>query len=381
MIGKAKAKKNTLKESYEIYFFFPFYHTGGAEKVHAQIAQAFRGRKAIIIFTRKSHNEGFRQAFSQSGHTVLDISAYTDDKLKYWNNLIWRGLVAQHINNQAKKPVVFNGQCNFAYKCSPWIRKDVTQLELIHSFNSFSQIRIPFLPFYDKTVMISQKAISDHREQYKRIGVPETMISRIRHIRNGIPIPTDAEPKVFSGKKLDVLYAGRGTPEKRVHIVARIALQCKFEKLPVEFSFLGEVRPFLDEALAGAGRFLGNISDQDEVDKIFRRSDILVITSSEEGFPMVAMEAMSRGCIILATPVGDLPAHIHPGRQGFIFSDSEDEDKIIQDAVTFLKRLLSDRALSHIISTNNIAYAREHFGLPTFEEAYRQLIDSANNRN
>lgn len=381
VLGTAKAKKAPLKESYEIYFFFPFYHTGGAEKVHAQIAQAFRGRKVIIIFTRKSHNEGFRELFTASGQTVLDISAYSDNKRRYWDNLVWRGLVAQHINNQADKPVVFNGQCNFGYKVSPWINKDIRQLELIHSFNSFSQIRIPFLPFYHKTVMISQKAISDHREQYKRLGIPEYMAQRILYIRNGIPIPNDVVPKVFSGMKLTVLYAGRGTPEKRVHLVARIALACRAEKLPVEFTFLGDVRPYLDDNLAEAGKFLGNISEQEKVDSIYRQSDILIITSSEEGFPMVVMEAMARGCIILATPVGDLPAHVHQNRQGFLFSSITDEEKIITEAVVFLKKLLSDRALGNIISTDNIAYAREHFGLHTFEDAYRSLIDSAKNRN
>ena len=154
------------------------------------------------------------------------------------------------------------------------------------------------------------------------------MAQRILYIRNGIQIPIDVTPKVFSGKKLTVLYAGRGTPEKRVHLVARIALLCKLEKLPIDFTFLGDVRPYLDNSLAEAGNFVGNISDQEKVESIYRQSDILIITSSEEGFPMVVMEAMARGCIILATPVGDLPAHIHQSRQGFLFSTVTDEEKI-----------------------------------------------------
>ena len=75
----------------------------------------------------------------------------------------------------------------------------------------------------------------------------------------------------------------------------------------------------LDEKLTDTGKFLGNISEQEEVNSIYRQSDVLIITSSEEGFPMVVMEAMAIGCIILATPVGDLPAHIHNEQQGFPF--------------------------------------------------------------
>lgn len=379
LLGTAKAKKTPLKESYDIFFFFPFYHTGGAEKVHAQIAYAFRGKKAIIIFTRKSHNEGFRQLFIDSGHKVLDISSYTDDKSKYWNNLIWRGLVSEHINNQSVKPVVFNGQCNFAYKCSPWIKRDIPQLELIHSFNSFSQIRIPFLPFYRKTVMISQKAISDHRKQYQRIGVPEFYGNKIQYIRNGIPLPEDPAPKVFPGKKLNVLYAGRGTPEKRVYLVARIAQQCRAEKLPIDFSYLGDVKPFLEEKLTDTGTFLGNISNSEEVNNIYRNADVLIITSSEEGFPMVVMEAMSFGCIILATPVGDLPVHLQNEQEEFLFSSVDDEEKIISEAIEYGQKLLNNPSLCIKISVDNMVYAREHFGLSKFEEAYQQLVNSVKN--
>lgn len=379
LLGTAKAKKTPLKEAYDIFFFFPFYHTGGAEKVHAQIAYAFSGKKAIIIFTRKSHNEGFRQLFIDSGHKVLDISSYTDDKSKYWNNLVWRGLVSEHINNQLVKPVVFNGQCNFAYKCSPWIKKDIPQLELIHSFNSFSQIRIPFLPFYRKTVMISQKAISDHRKQYQRIGVPEFYDSKIQYIRNGIPLPENPAPKVFPGLKLKVLYAGRGTPEKRVYLVARIAQQCRAKKLPIDFSYLGDVKPFLEEKLTDTGIFLGNISNTEEVNNVYRNADILIITSSEEGFPMVVMEAMSFGCIILATPVGDLPVHIQNEQEGFLFSTVEDEEKIVSEAIDYVEKLLINPSLCIKISADNMVYAREHFGLSKFEEAYRQLVNSVKN--
>jgi len=379
IIGTAKAKQTPLKEEYEIYFFFPFYHTGGAEKVHAQIAEAFRGKKAIIIFTRKSHNNGFRQLFINSGHTVLDISPYTDDKRKYWNNLVWRGLVSEHINNQSVNPVVFNGQCNFAYKCSPWIKRNIPQLELIHSYNSFSQIRIPFLPFYRKTIMISQKAMHDHKQQYQRIGIPEDFYQKIQYIPNGIALPEALAPKVFPSKKLTVLYAGRGTPEKRVYLVARIAKQCLLENLPIEFSYMGEVKPFLDAALTDTGTFFGNISNQEDVNNIYKNADVLIITSSEEGFPMVVMEAMSFGSIILATPVGDLPVHIQHEKRGFLFSTVLDEEKIITEGIVYLKKLLLNPALCDKISSENIVYAREHFGLRTFEEAYRQLVDSEKN--
>jgi glycosyltransferase involved in cell wall biosynthesis len=379
LLGRRKARKLPLLKNYDFYFFFPFFHTGGAEKVHAQIAMAFRGKKALIIFTRRSHDEGFRALFSASGHDVIDISAYTDKKSAYWNNLIWRGVVSGHINSQPTKPVVFNGQCNFAYKCAPWIDKEVCQYELIHSFNSFSRIRIPFITCYKLTVMISRKAMDDHREQYSRLGMPDDMHARMRYIRNGIPIPTDALPRHTSSRKLNILYAGRGTREKRVHIVARIAEQCRAEKLPVDFTFMGDVSEGLREYPALQARMLGNITDPQGIARIYDETDVLILTSSEEGFPMVVMEAMARGCIIIATPVGDLPAHIRQGEEGFLLSSVQHEDTIVIEAVIMIRKLLGNPLLCHRISAHNISYAQDHFSLRTFEESYRKLLTPETN--
>jgi L-malate glycosyltransferase len=376
LLGRARADKYPLEESYEVFFFFPFFHTGGAEKVHAQIAQVFRQQKCLIIFTRKSHDQTFLPLFQASGHRILDISAYTDNKKTYWKNLIWRGVVSTHINRQKNPTIVFNGQCNFAYKCAPWIKAKTPQLELIHSFNSFSWIRIPFLPFIRQSIMISRKAIKDHEQQYAQLGIPGTYLSRIRLIMNGIPLPADAAPKEFAGNGLNVLYAGRATPEKRVHLVAEAALQAAGQELPLRFYFMGEVRDELPEKYHSVGHFYGNMGDPDQISAIYAQAHLLVITSSEEGFPMVVMEAMAMGCIILATPVGDLPHHIRDGVNGFIFSTSANEEVIIEEMLEMLQRLSNDSTTCRQISENNRTYAAEHFGWPNFAASYQQLFQT-----
>jgi len=91
---------------------------------------------------------------------------------------------------------------------------------------------------------------------------------------------------------------------------------------------------------------------------------------------MVVMEAMARGCIILATPVGDIPVHIRPGINGLVFTQVNDKKQIINEGVKFISKLLSDPALCAAISANNIKYAREHFGLAIFEKNYQELFDN-----
>ena len=376
--GRWRASRAPGEPAYDIWFLFPFFHTGGAEKVHAQLAQAFAGRKAIILFTRHSQDQRFRAEFEKTGHRVMDISAYTDQKQRYWNNLVMRGRISHLINSQQKRPVVINGQCNFAYKLSRWVRKDIPQVELIHSLNSFSYIRIPFLPFYCASVMISKNRIADHLALYERYGIPSPYAERIIHIGNGVPMPADPVTRNTRPDELHVLYAGRGTVEKRVHLVDAILRKARSNGQPVKGIFMGDVDAGLKVPKDPADEYLGNLSDPEKIEDAYQRADILIITSSEEGFPMVVMEAMGHGCAIIATPVGDIPLHVKPGVNGWLFTRTENEEEIISEGADYLEEACRHRVGTERMGHGNIAYARAQFGLGMFEERWRALLDHIN---
>jgi glycosyltransferase involved in cell wall biosynthesis len=373
LFGRMIAGLRPLKKEYEIFFFFPFYHTGGAEKVHAMIAQAVGNKNCLIYFTRKSGDKNFLKDFIDSGCDIVDISQYTDNKLLYFFNLIFRGIVSGYVNAQKQRAIVFNGQCNFGYKLSRWVNKAIPQVELIHSFNTFSWIRIPFLPFISKTIMISQVRIGDHLRQYSDLGIPDFYKSKIQFILNGIPLPLASIPKDFSGA-LTVLYVGRGTEEKRVYLIAKIAEQSAIKKLPVNFVFMGDVASAIPSELRRYCTFLGHKSDNEEIDKLYQQSHIVIITSYTEGFPMVIEEGMARSCAVIATPVGDISIHIKNKENGFLFSVVTDEKQIIEEAIQYLTLLANDRQLLKNIGANNKQYAFQHFGIETFRNNYRQLI-------
>lgn len=374
--GKIRSSSFLPRKSYDIYFFFPFYHIGGAEKVHAQIVDACKDKKALILFTRHSHNQGFYDQFKNSGHEIIDLSTFTDNKWQYWNNLIYRGIVAGYIEAQQEKVVIFNGHSNFAYKMSRWLRKDIPQFELIHSFNSFSYIRIPFISYYRKTVMISRNRIKDHINQYRRLGIPQKFDQKIHYIQNAIDLPVRAA-RQFNPALLRLMYVGRNTPEKRVHLAAAIANKARETKLKICMSFVGDVDAALTDENKTKDSLYGNLSDPNELNRLYREhADVLLIPSSAEGLPMVMMEGMAHGAAILATPVGDIPYHVHNEQNGFVFSSVKDEEQILNEAIQYLQKLSDDRELLKRISENNIEQAFKNYGLPSFELEYQKLFSS-----
>lgn len=375
LLGKVISKQVLKADSFEILFIFPFYHTGGAEKVHSLIANTFRNKKALILFTRKSTDSRYLDTFKASGHQIIDISAFTDNKLFYWNNLIFRGVVAELVNRQTTNPIVFNGQSNFGYKLSPWISSSFKQIELIHAFCSFSWIRIPFIGYYANSIMISQYAIEEHKKQYSKLGIPDKEFLKIKYITNGIQIPNGLQRKERTSDSLKVLYVGRATSEKRVNLIGKIAKQIATENLDIKFSMVGDVQNQIEANLQPYMHFYGAINDEAELFRIYLEYDVLIMTSLHEGFPITIMEAMAAGCIILSTSVGDIPHHVKHGQNGLLFSSVSDESSIISESVMYLKNIQQDSTLQLQMINNNLQYAQKEFELSIFEQRYQSLFD------
>jgi len=274
LIGRLIGTFYTKKEDFELLLIFPFYHTGGAEKVHSLIANAYKNKKALILFTRKSKDKRYFEAFKASGHKIIDISNYTDNKFFYWNNLIYRGIISSLVNGQSESPLIFNGQSNFAYKLSPWIKKEIVQIELTHAFSSFSWIRIPFINYYTKSVMISRYAINEHKEQYNKLGIPDNEFNKIQYITNGIAIPTDVKRIVKQDNTLNVLYVGRSTSEKRVNLIAQIAQQASINQLDIKFSMVGDLKEFVQSTYHPYIHFYGPVNNEEELFKIYQSNSI-----------------------------------------------------------------------------------------------------------
>lgn len=342
--------------------------------MHSQVAQAAGGKDCVIYFTKRSHNELFLQAFRDSGCDIINISGYTGSKWVYFLNLIWRGVISAYINRQEKKPVVFNGQCNFAYKMAPWVRKNIPQVELIHSLNTFSWIRIPFIPFITRTVMISRKRIEDHVQMYEKLSIPAAFLERIQYIPNAITLPSVPVKKAV--EPFTVLFVGRGGLEKRLYLVTRIAQALNRQNSGIKFEILGDVTNVIDPSKFEFIVFHGNQSDPAFIQSVYDRGHVLILTSETEGFPLVIIEAMAHGAAIIATPVGDIPYHVKNGINGFLFSTITDETKIEQEGIDFIVNLQKDRQLLNSISDNNVRYAAEHFTIDKFNHAYQHLLGS-----
>ncbi|UCG55027.1 MAG: glycosyltransferase family 4 protein [Dehalococcoidia bacterium] len=100
--------------------------------------------------------------------------------------------------------------------------------------------------------------------------------------------------------------------------------------------------------------FIGMIPNE-KVPEYMVASDVFVLPSLSEGFPMVSLEAMASGLPIVATKVGGLPGIVKEGQNGFLV-----EPKNSKEIAEKMWLLLEDDELRERISVNNKEKAKIH---------------------
>lgn len=372
LIGKLIEVILSPKNNYDIYLFFPFYEVGGAEKIHLQIANLVKDKKALIIFSRKSKDNGFLHAFKSTNLDIIDSSIYTNNNLlKLPLNIIARGYFSASINKSKAK--VFNGQSNFAYKLSPWINKENQQIELIHSFNSFSWIRIPFIEFYSTTIMISKNKINEHLNQYNNLQVPKLFTNNIKYIPNSVNYPYVEVNKSWE-KPFKIIFVGRDGIEKRIPKIIEVAKLSKQLSLPFTFELIGKFDLSLTNGTHEYIKIINQITDPFILQQKYEEANFIILLSSTEGMPLVILEAMIQGCIPIVTKVGDLELVVNE-KTGFLVINNQ--NSIQEQVLDILKKIIllnTDELMT--LSSNSINIIKENYSYNKFKENYLNILNS-----
>lgn len=94
----------------------------------------------------------------------------------------------------------------------------------------------------------------------------------------------------------------------------------------------GPERPRLERLIRKLGLsekvfLLGHIP-REQSDSLYARADVVVLTSRSEGIPLVLMEAMARGKIVLAPAITGIPELVTSGKTGFLYEPGSMRDFI-----------------------------------------------------
>jgi glycosyltransferase involved in cell wall biosynthesis len=367
-LGKLAAVLFPLKEPYKVFLFFPNADIGGAPRVNADIATLVKNDKALIIFSKKAHNNLYRERYEQTGVKIIDLHRYIDNKLFHFVNFFFRGLLAGWINKQVN-PVVFGGESIYFYKVISHLRKNIRCVELTH-VDVWLPYTIAFADRLNARVFSTRQGMQQAEKQYLENKMNQQYFDRLVFIDNAVDIPAVADNK---NKELQVFFIGRGAAQKRIHLVAAIAEELHNQHLPVQVSFVGDVDKIIDPAKYPYCSFYGSITSDEKMNELYTKADLLLLTSAFEGLPVVVMQMMAYGKVVISTAVSGIPDYIFHDSNGLLIFSTE-ETAIVREGVSLICKLLAKPSLKKELGEQARKDAMEKFGRQTFNRRYREIL-------
>ncbi len=165
-------------------------------------------------------------------------------------------------------------------------------------------------------------------QRYRGIQEQKVVVSRL-----GVELCERFDPsRKTHGTGFTMLAVGRLHPVKDHAFLVRACAQLRASGIHFECVIAGDgpERSRLESLIRkyGLGKsitLLGHIPRQ-QMDSLYARADVVVLTSRSEGIPLVLMEAMARRKIVLAPAITGIPELVIGGRNGFLYEAGSQAD-------------------------------------------------------
>jgi len=184
--------------------------------------------------------------------------------------------------------------------------------------------------------------VSEYNRQYILQHYPEIEPQKVVVSRLGVALVPDVHcfsPRTETRRtEFTLLAVGRLHPVKDHAFLVHACAQLQEYGINFEcfVAGAGPERRRLQSLIRKLGldarvTLLGHVA-RNQMDSLYERADVVVLTSRSEGIPLVLMEAMAWGKIVLAPDITGIPELVIAGKTGFLYTANSMQD--------FLDRLL-----------------------------------------
>jgi glycosyltransferase involved in cell wall biosynthesis len=183
---------------------------------------------------------------------------------------------------------------------------------------------------------------------------------------------------VIPKKRIIITYAGRLVSYKGLPLLLRVAevIQSEFDQ--VGFVLIGsggldmhnceaELKKFVkDKGLEESICFSGEVNN---VHEYLQASDIFVLPSEEDAFPLALVEAMACGLPVISTPVGGIKEIITDGQNGLLVQSRD-----FQQLYQAISGLIRNPALSASLGMAAVQTVQERYSAGIIVQKHRELF-------
>jgi colanic acid/amylovoran biosynthesis glycosyltransferase len=180
-------------------------------------------------------------------------------------------------------------------------------------------------------------------EHYPKVDAEKVVVARLG-VEVGEATARDVAKPKMSSDAFTLLAVGRLHAVKDHAFLVRACANLHSRELDFECAIAGEgpERRNLESLIRQHGletrvTLLGHVA-REQVGSLYDRADVVVLTSRSEGIPLVLMEAMARGKIVLAPAITGIPELVIAGKTGFLYEPGSLDEFV--DRLLFIRSLV-----------------------------------------
>lgn len=194
--------------------------------------------------------------------------------------------------------------------------------------------------------------VSEYNKRYILERYPEVDSAKVMVTRLGVDVAEQiaAESGKPSSGAFTILAVGRLHEVKDHAFLLRACSRLRELDVRFECHIAGDgpERVRLEDLirkheLKGCVTLLGHVP-REQMSSLYDRADVVVLTSRSEGIPLVLMEAMARGRVVLAPAITGIPELVIPGKTGFLYNPGSMEEFV--DRLQFVHLLVKSNGIS-----------------------------------
>lgn len=354
---------------------------GGAHTLLADIVRALGDGWRTTIVTTGAGPHALEPVFADLTADIVHLDGFLPRDRWSW--------FVDHLIASRQVRVVLSSDCRWHLEQAPRLREahpGVALLDLTHNHVPTGTFReaVAQSPLLARHVVVSRAAARAMEDA----GVPA---SRIVHLPNGVddevftPVHlTRDEARVRFDSALPpqqtppqrrLLWVGRLSPEKRPAEFIALVQHLRTAGHHVVGLMVGDglLASDVDAAIRSA-RLDTHVTRvphirRDNLAALYIGADLLVLTSTVEGMPLVVLEALASGCPVAATDVGDVAQVVTQGVNGVLASTA---DGALAAPVDAFLRSADDEAMRARAAAS---LRQSRFRLRVMSAEWRTLLD------
>jgi len=176
--------------------------------------------------------------------------------------------------------------------------------------------------------------VSEYNRRYLLAHFPQVPAGKIVLQRVGVECDRRLAARAYHRRNghLEMLAVGRLHPVKDFEFLVKACELLKEREIPFRCRIAGEgpEREKLESTIRHVNlddrvELLGHIAPE-RLGDFYKDADLVVLTSRSEGIPLVLIEAMARGKLVLAPDITGIPELVRDWENGFLFRAGSLED-------------------------------------------------------